>query len=215
MVKLTLAGIVYPSADAAKAFLRDKMNSYVLHAPIPAADVALWFEVLQKHEWFAEYVEHGIDHISVAPSEQQPHLRNMVVVNSAGEQKAFSFLKYLTRGALPRMARIMAALRTEVDDQITAFRAGRGGHVHHTGKPFIQIVDEFLVFNANRWWQMDTESAGATGYRLRDRVIAAAWSDYHRAVAVLAMTTPQQNLSLGASGYKMRFVEPALPPPPY
>lgn len=207
-MKFTLAGTDFPSADAVKVHLRDKMNSYPLHVPIPAGDVASWFEVLQKHEWFNEYVEHGIDHISVAPSAERPKLRNMVVVNAAGERKPFSFQKYLTRGALSRTAKILAALRFEITEQILAFRQGRGGHVHHDGKPFLQIADEFLLLHSNLWFQMDTEAAGATGYRLKDRGIATSWAEFHKSNALLVMLTPQQNLALGANGYKMRFIEP-------
>lgn len=215
MARITLAGFTHSSAEAAKAFLRDKMNSYTLHAPIPATDVALWFEVLQRHEWFDEYVAHGIVYISVAPSADRPRLRNMVVVNAIGEQKPFSFHKYLTRGALSRLSKVMAALRTEIDDQVSTFRAGRGGHVHHAGKPFLQIADEFLIAHSALWWQMEMEAAGATGYRLKDRHIAAIWCAFHGSNVVFTMLTPQQNLALGASGYKMRFVEPVVPPPPY
>lgn len=51
------------------------------------------------------------------------------------------------------------------------------------------------------------ESAGLTGYRLSDRGLAANWSHFHRANAVLELLTPEQNISIGSGGYKMRFVD--------
>src|SRR6266404_4057926 len=114
MAKITIAGVTFANQEAAKDYLRDKMNSYLIGAHIPAADVALWFEVLQKHEWFVEYVDHGIHSFTAAPSEQRPNLRNMVVVNDRGEHKPFSFQKYLTKGSLSKLAKIMAAFRTEI-----------------------------------------------------------------------------------------------------
>jgi hypothetical protein len=190
------------------------MNAYHIGATVPAADVPLWFEVLQKHEWFAEYVEHGIQHFAAAWSEQRPNLRNMVVVNAEGLHKPFTYHKYLTRGALPKMAKVMAALRTEIAEQIAPL-SRRGFHVHHSGKPFVQIVDEFLIANAHRWHVMETEAAGATGYRLRDRTIALHWAAFHRVHATLEVLTQEENRALGASGYRMLFKEPALPPLPY
>jgi hypothetical protein len=55
---------------------------------------------------------------------------------------------------------------------------------------------------------METEAAGATGYRLRDRVIAADWMDFHRAHATLEIVSVEENLRAGASGYRMSFKVP-------
>jgi hypothetical protein len=55
---------------------------------------------------------------------------------------------------------------------------------------------------------METEAAGATGYRLRDRVIAADWTDFHRTHATLEIVSVDENLQAGASGYRMSFKEP-------
>lgn len=215
MAKITLGALDFAKQDDAKAYLRDKIAAYVIGAPIPDTDVALWFAVLQKHEWFDEYVTHGINHFTAAWSEQRPNLRNMVVVNDRGERKPFSYHKYLTRGPLSKMAKVLAALRTEIEPQITNHRI-KGFHVHHAGKPFVQIADEFLLANAHRWSTIETESAGATGYRLRDRSVAAEWFDFHRAHAKFEVVSPSENMQIGASGYRMRFREPvSIPPPPF
>jgi hypothetical protein len=55
---------------------------------------------------------------------------------------------------------------------------------------------------------METEAAGATGYRLRDRVIAADWTDFHRTHATLEVVSPEENLQAGTSGYHMSFKAP-------
>ena len=227
MAKITLSGRIFVKQEDAKGYLRDKMENYEIDRPIPDADIPLWFEVLQKHEWFDEYVMHGIHYFAAARSEQRPNLRNMVVVNDRGERKPFSYHKYLSRGPLPKLAKVMAALRTEVGQQITDYRtkifaggptvlsaisgkplAERRCHVHHSGKPFLQIVDEFLVSNKHRWHDMETEAASATGYRLRERVIAADWMDFHRTQATLEVVTPEENLQAGTSGYLMSFKAP-------
>lgn len=211
MAKITLNGVAFAKGDDAKQYLHDKMQNYELGKPIPGEDVALWFEVLQKHEWLEEYIEHGIHHFVAAQSVQRPNLRNMVVVNDRGEQKPFSYHKYLTRGPLTRLAKVKAAFRTEIEPQIAEHRT-KGQHVHHAGKPFLQIVDEFLIANRHRWHAMETEAAGSTGYRLCDRRIAADWAAFHRVEATLEVVTAAVNLSSGAGGYKMRFVP--LPPCP-
>jgi hypothetical protein len=227
MAKLTLGGTTFAKKEDAMLHLSDKMASYEIDTPIPDVDVPLWSEVLQKHEWFDEYVTFGIHHFAITRSKERPNLRNMVVVNDRGEQKPFSYHKYLTRGPLPKLAKVMAALRVEVDQQITEYRtkrfdgvttvlsaisgkplAERRCNVHHDGKPFLQIVDEFLLSNKHRWQDMETEAAGATGYRLRDRVIAADWTTFHRNHATLEIVSPEENLQAGASGYQMSFKAP-------
>ena len=83
--------------------------------------------------------------------------------------------------------------------------AERRCHVHHSGKPFLQIVDEFLLLNKHRWGEIETEAAGATGYRLSDRAIAADWTDFHRTHATLEIVSVEENLRAGASGYRHGF----------
>jgi hypothetical protein len=227
MAKITLGGITFAKLEDAKKFLRDKMEAYEIDAPIPDPDISLWFEVLQKHEWFDEYVTHGIQYFAVTWSDQRPNLRNMVVVNDQGERKPFSYQKYLSGGPLSKLAKVTAALRTEIGQQIIEFRTNsfvgqrtvlsaisrkplseRRCHVHHSGKPFLQIVDEFLRLNQHRWDGMETEAAGPTGYRLRDRAIATEWADFHRAHATLEIVSAEENLRAGANGYRMTFKVP-------
>jgi hypothetical protein len=210
---ITIADHVFPTIRAAKEYLSGKMTTYNVGRSIPDGDAALWFAVLQKHEWFDEYVAHGIDHFSIARSEQRPNLFNMVVVNANGETKPFSYQKYLSGEPLPRLKKILAAMRSEIATQIDTV-ARKGMHVHHAGKPFVQIADEWLTQNAARWSEMETESAGATGYKFQGRAIAADWQAFHAANATLEIISAEENLSLGAGGYQMRFVPP-LPPPPY
>jgi hypothetical protein len=224
MAKITLGGIIFVNQEDAKSYLNCKMASYEIDTPIPDAEIPLWFEVLQKHEWFDEYVTHGIHSFAAARSEQRPNLRNMVVVNDQGEQKPFSYYKYPSRGPLSKLAKVKAALRIEVGQQIIDYKtnvfAGRATvlsaisgkplaerrcHVHHSVKPFLQIVDEFLISNKHRWNNMETESAGDTGYRLRDRVVAVDWADFHRTHATLEVVSPEENLQAGKSGYHMSF----------
>jgi hypothetical protein len=207
---ITLNGNTFAKRGDAMVYLHGKMWSYPINAPIPASDVPLWAAVLQKHEWYDEYVEHGIAYFAATLSEQRPDLRNMVVVNDHGEQKPFTYHKYLTRGPLSKLAKIKAALRTEIAEQIAGHRAegARHGHVHHAGKPFLQIVDEFLVANEHRWAEMETEAAGVTGYRLRDRTIAADWQDFHRKHAKLVIISAKANLQAGSGGYRMTFNAP-------
>src|SRR5262245_44682166 len=128
---ITLNGATFATRDDAMAYLHAKMWSYTINAPIPAIDVQLWAAVLQKHEWYDEYVEHGVAYFAAALSEQRRDLRNMVVVNDQGEHKPFSYHKYLTRGPLSRLAKIKAALRSEIAEQIAGHRAkgARHGHV--------------------------------------------------------------------------------------
>jgi hypothetical protein len=227
MAKITLGGMTFARLDDAKGYLRDKVENYEIDKPIPDADISLWFQVIQRHEWFGEYVTHGIHYFAATWSEQRPNLRNMVVVNDQGEQKPFSYQKYLSGGPLSKLAKVGAALRTEVGQQITDYRTNkfagqptvlsaisgkplteRRCHVHHSGKPFLQIVDEFLLLNNHRWDDMETEAAGATGYRLRDRVIAADWADFHRTHATLEIVSAEENLQAGANGYRMSFKAP-------
>jgi hypothetical protein len=227
MAKITLGGITFAKLEDANSYLRDKLESYEIDKPVPDADISLWFEVIQKHEWFDEYLTHGIHYFAATWSEQRPNLRNMVVVNDLGAQKPFSYQKYLSGCPLSKLTKVMAALRTEIAQQITdhktkRFASGsavlsaisgkplteRRCHVHHSGKPFLQIVDEFLLLNKHRWVNMETEAAGATGYRLRDRVIAVDWSYFHRAHATLEIVSAEENLQAGASGYRMSFKAP-------
>jgi hypothetical protein len=227
VAKLIIGSMEFANREEAKGYLRKKVENYELGKPVPDTDASLWSEVILKHEWFDEYVTHGIDYFSAARSEQRPNLRNMVVVNGQGEQKPFSYQKYLSGAPLSKLAKVKAALRTEVDQQITDYRTKRFSvgsmvpcavsgkplterrcHVHHSVKPFLQIVDEFLCLNRDRWDDMETEASGATGYRLIDRIIAADWMDFHRTHATLEIVSAEENLKAGASGYRMSFKAP-------
>lgn len=114
---ISLDGTKFDKKADVELYLKRKMDSYTIDAPIPVADTGLWFEVLQKHEWFEEYVDFGIHHFEVARSEHRPNLRNMVVANDRGDNKPFSYSKYLSRGPLSKLAKVKAALRLEIEPQ--------------------------------------------------------------------------------------------------
>lgn len=101
MAKIILGGIIFANQEDAKSYLNNKMASYEIDTPIPDAEIPLWFEVLQKHEWFDEYVTHGIHSFAATRSEKRPNLRNMVVVNDQREQKPFSMLYGLPIPSFP------------------------------------------------------------------------------------------------------------------
>ena len=227
MKAVRLANMNFAKKAEAEEFLRERMQSYVLDERIPADEEALWFSVLQRHEWFDEYVAHGIKFFAVARSVERPNLRNMVAVNEQGEQKPFSYKKYLTGAPLSKLSKVKAALRLEVVPHIEAYRAALFGngtkpicdvsgkrleprrcHIHHQGIAFLQIVDEFLTANAHRWQAFETEGAGNTGYRLTDRRLAAEWFSFHESRAQLQAVASNVNLQAGAGGYKMKFIAP-------
>lgn len=231
MKAVSIGGINFSSKAEAEEFLRAKMWTYELGKPIPDEDVALWFDVLQRHEWFDEFVDHGISSFAAARSLERPHLRNMVVVNAAGEQKPFSYHKYLTKSALSKLERVTRALRTEIASQIEEFKAAEFGrdrsvqcaitgeqldrkssHVHHAGdRPFLRLVDEFLEKNRDRWATIETEAAGIIGYRLSDRALAADWATFHRRRAKLEIVSVSANLKAGVGGYRTKFDPPSAP----
>jgi hypothetical protein len=233
MAKVTLDGREFRTVGEAKQFLQTKMKGYALNQPVPDEDCPIWFSYLQKHEWFEKYVEFGIHRFVFVKNEKFP-TSGMAVENRSGERWPFSYHKYLDGKPLTKLTRVKVALRMEITSQIDEFRnkifegnpivpCALTGQllnmgqcdVHHSGKPFVQIADEFLEMNRHVWCGIETESVGKTGHRLLDRNIAAAWADFHRANSVLQITSRKVNQKIGSGGYRMLFEEPIPIPPPY
>ena len=200
-----------------KALLKSKLKSYTIGQIVPDADAPLWFRAIENHEDFLTW--NRVDDIVSFSCERHSFHKNkcMAVVYSDGSREPFSYLKCVGAKPMSKLGKVLRAFRSEIKPQIDAVRAGRrGGHMHHAGKPFLQIADEWLLANATRWHRLDVDITNAYGYRLRDRAIAMDWQEFHRVHAMLELIPAKENMSIGAGGYQMRFLAPApLPPLPY
>ena len=78
--------------------------------------------------------------------------------------------------------------------------------VDHAGKPFVQILDEFIAAQG----VSDIESVRVRytkgSFRLRARAVSKAWRAFHDAEADLTGLCAKCNCSLGARGYKRKAI---------
>ena len=122
-----------------------------------------------------------------------------------------------------KKTRVMQAFRNEafLSAKMQAVRSKLGNRcarcerdcrklvVDHDGKPFVQIVDEFIASTT----AADIESVrvrytrkGGGSFRLRTRAMSKAWRAFHDAEADLVGLCAKCNCSLGARGYKRRKI---------
>lgn len=212
---VTLGSLSFRNATAAKALLRSKFDSYTIGQRVPDEDVSLWFAAIENHEDFLSWSRvDGIVHFSCEIHRFHKN-KCMAVVYEDGSREPFSYLKCVGSKPLSKLDKALRAFRNEIKPQIAEFRAGRrGGHIHHLGKPFVQITDEWLMLNRHLWHSIEVDITEAHGYQLRDRDLAADWQAFHKTNARLKLIPAKENLSAGAGGYLARFVPP-LEPPPY
>lgn len=216
---INIGSFAFKSIKDAKEYFRAIFRSYKTGEVIDRShkDFPLWFAYLQeRHPNVDRMNRFGIDHFVCLRNENYPSTRSLYIVNSVGDKDMFAYERYLSSKATLRLNRIIRSMRREVEYQIADFRKGyKGGHVHHKGKSFDQIADEWLKsIPPEKFLEFNTMMQGSRGEEFEDRELAASWREYHKRNATLEIIDAKTNMSAGNSGYQKTFVQP-LPPPPY
>ena len=75
--------------------------------------------------------------------------------------------------------------------------------VDHAGKPFVQIMDEFMLARDETTESIRVRYTKGS-FRLRTRAVSKAWRAFHDSQADLVGLCAKCNCSLGARGYKRK-----------
>lgn len=75
--------------------------------------------------------------------------------------------------------------------------------VDHAGKPFVQIMDEFMLARDETTESIRVRYTKGS-FRLRTRAVSKAWRAFHDSEADLVGLCAKCNCSLGARGYKRK-----------
>jgi len=77
--------------------------------------------------------------------------------------------------------------------------------VDHAGKPFAQIMDEFMLAQGDTTESIRVRYTKGS-FRLRTRAVSKAWRAFHDSEADLVGLCAKCNCSLGARGYKRKVI---------
>jgi len=183
---VALDGKVY----ASKKELLAAVRSYISGAPVytPLEDT-LPYAIFDRHPHCEEKTGIGLRHIELRLTEYQN--RGFYLVRTDGTVIDFSWrvaLDFEQSG--PTLA---AAAREAVRDQIAAVAGG--GHVHHDGKPFRQILNEWL---AARGGAVPELIHGDLHDYFRDPADAVSWREHHKQHAVLRLVSVEEHKRIHA-----------------
>jgi Protein of unknown function (DUF3223) len=185
-----LDGVVYPG----RAELKAAVQEYVRTAPL---DTPLWdglpYAVFYRHPHREEKTGYGLlplRHIEVRLTEYGN--RGFYAVRMDGSVIDFSWrvaLNFANSG--PTLA---AAAREAIYGQIAMVSARDPSmHVHHDGKPFQQLLNEWM---ARRDGRMPELVHGDTHDYFRDPRDAQSWREYHARHAVLKLVPVEEHKKL-------------------
>lgn len=75
-------------------------------------------------------------------------------------------------------------------------------HIDHYGKPFSQLLDEFLEFFKLKLSDVEVLRLASQIFEIQDELLKNNWVLYHDKYATLRVLCKRCNLSFGAYGYK-------------
>src|SRR5262249_31471879 len=203
MMRILIGDTCFPSKAAATDAIRRVLYRYPLGATVSDVDHAFLADVLARHPDAAIKIGVGVASFEV---EANLGSRGFWLTRIDGTRTDWSFLSCLTP---PTHAQdVVAALRTEVRDQVQRFKAMQflggaarcavtgvtltidGAHVDHA-IPFVDLVDAFLTAQQLTVDALDVQPTcdGNTDTRLSDRQVAQQWADYHRNHARLRLVS--------------------------
>lgn len=210
-MRLHIGDTVFPTKGAARAAIQSVLYRYGIGTTVAADDAAFLADVLNRHPERDAKIGVGVASFQV---EQNLGSRGFWLTRTDGTRTDWSFLSCLTPPTPVQEAK--AAFRTEIRDQIRAFRAhafsgsaprcpitgdvltaNDTAHVDHD-PPFDVLLDGFLRSQHVDLSQISVEPTcdEETDTRLTDRQLARDWSTYHHAHARLRVVSRVANLSL-------------------
>jgi hypothetical protein len=180
-IAVTLDGHTYPSKKALLVAVR----AYISTAPIfaPLMDT-LPYAIFDRHPHRDEKAGVGLAHIELRLTEY----RNRGFYAVRLDSTAIDFSWRVALGFEPSGPTVEAAAREAVRAQIGNV-AAPGLHVHHDGKAFKQLLDEWLAL---RGGAPELVHGDLHDY-FRDPADEASWRDYHRRHAVLVAVTVEEH----------------------
>jgi len=182
-----LDGVVYPT----KKDLRTAIQSYVAAAPLYTP---LWdsfpYAIFDRHPHREEKTGCGLRHIDLRLTEYGN--RGFYAVRTDGTDIDFSWQVALDFA--PSGPTLAAAAREAIRSQIETVAIRNASlHVHHEGKPFRQLLNEWL---AERGGDTPELIHGALHDYFKDPEDALSWTTYHLQHAVLRLVSVEEHKQL-------------------
>jgi hypothetical protein len=180
--------IIFPSVGEGKARFKEILNSKRPGDRIEAGseEEKLIGGLLKLHRYADEFG--GVVGFKVVrPGDHKTQC--FAAVFADGSERPFSYPECFNRYS--PFADLTAALRAEIEDQISAARKGQ--IVHHGGVEFAELRDGWLQQTGLTADKIGVESGAGKKYRLTDRALAANWCAYHAANAVLESTSRDEH----------------------
>jgi hypothetical protein len=205
----SIGNCTFRTKSAALEELRRILNDAPIGEALTGDDGALIADLIYdgRHPETIEKIGVGIDHIEVRPASY--HTRCFWIVRRDGSDVDFS-MKTAVNGQPSAKARVSAALREEVRDEVEQYRQSQpesvdcalcgsatspeAAYVTYVDPTFDEIATRF-VDNNGGWQTIAEERVGPYGRQLSNRVLAADWNLHHRAHARFSLAHPLCNLS--------------------
>lgn len=194
---------------AALKELRRILNGVPIGEAVAGDDGVLVADLVYdgRHPETIEKIGVGIDHIEVRSASY--NTRCFWIVRRDGSEVDFSVMTAMN-GQPSAKARVSAALREEVRDEVEIYRQNQpenldcilcgsatsreAAYVTYVDPTFDEIATCFVEDHGG-WQAIAEERVGPYGRQLSDIDLAADWNVYHRAHARLSLAHPLCNLS--------------------
>jgi hypothetical protein len=192
----------------------DRAGAILRSGKVKPEDDAFLRELVKRHPQAATKIGVGIDHFDIRRGGR--FNQNVLwLVRRDGTETDISYRKCVNGDASHR-AKVLAAMRAEIADQIIGFRdralttdarcalsgvplTTENLHVDHD-PPFIEIAESFFgrISGGVEAIRLTSEMDGALGRTLADRAMALDWRRFHQAGATLFLTSATANMRKGA-----------------
>ena len=209
MPEFTIGTRVFRTKTEAQAEIRRILNGVQLGDALTGADGQLIADLLYsgRHPEATGKIGNGIRHIVVRGASHGT--RCFWIVHNDGTEADFSYVTAMN-GRPSAKARVVAALRQEIRNQVSAYRERQpedppcvicrspvdrtSAFVTYLDPTFDQLAEQFAADHGG-WDAIPEVAVGPYGRQLEDRTLANEWQEVHGANAQLAIAHPQCNLT--------------------
>lgn len=200
-----------PTESIAKA--KEILNKYDIGESLCGSDFKIIISILIQHPEAGDKIGCGVARFDVVREEVYGH-RRFEIVRTDGTRQDFSYIKCIQKNNLHHKD-VIKAFRWEVLPQIRDFKSSSYGkkiyvrcaitnlnvrqqdcHIDHCPPlTFDTLVFNFLSTQSLSIGSIEVEDVGDVFIvRLRDRLLASLWQEYHSSIAVLRVTLNKANL---------------------
>ena len=197
--KIVLAGKQYGIGEA-KEKCKRILHDADLHEILLGYEFEVMVDLYRHHPEWPDLAE-NIDAIKVGitthASGNRHRAFHIQLIGKNGFDEKPSYLKCFNPSEETLASKVNEAMRQAIHGDVSECRSKANskepGHVHHDGKPFVEIRNEWLSENGGIDSISIVRNSEGLTFEMADQSQAISWIAFHRKHARLVFMTPEQH----------------------